>query len=217
MLCFFVEFIAIQDSQVCWQLHFIRVSTTKILYHPDLRTVLLPPANKVCEGYVFTPVCQSFCSQGGITRAGTPPWVGTPRAGTPSPGNACWDTVNKWAVRILLECILVLFMNRNYLNLGRKTDTYTVTLTYRKTGRQTDTLIDRQRHRPVAYPEFCQIFPKTARNWKNLYPEGRVTPPTQIRQRRQKERKPGRDKARKTGSQTDRGKAKHTYKQKERF
>ena len=26
----------------------------------------LPPANVVCEGYVFTPVCQSFCSQGGI-------------------------------------------------------------------------------------------------------------------------------------------------------
>ena len=25
----------------------------------------LPPANEVCEGYVFTPVCQSFCSQGG--------------------------------------------------------------------------------------------------------------------------------------------------------
>ena len=30
--------------------------------------LLLPPANEVCEGYVgyvFTPVCQSFCSQGG--------------------------------------------------------------------------------------------------------------------------------------------------------
>ena len=26
--------------------------------------VLLLPANEVCEGYVFTPVCQSFCSQG---------------------------------------------------------------------------------------------------------------------------------------------------------
>ena len=26
----------------------------------------LPPANEVCEGYVFTPVCQSFCSQGGM-------------------------------------------------------------------------------------------------------------------------------------------------------
>ena len=26
----------------------------------------LPPANEVCEGYVFTPVCQSFCSQGGV-------------------------------------------------------------------------------------------------------------------------------------------------------
>ena len=27
-------------------------------------SLLLPPANEVCEGYVFTPVCQSFCSQG---------------------------------------------------------------------------------------------------------------------------------------------------------
>ena len=27
--------------------------------------ILLPPANEVCEGYVFTPVGQSFCSQGG--------------------------------------------------------------------------------------------------------------------------------------------------------
>ena len=37
-----------------------------------------------------------------------PPWAGTPptRVGTP-PSNACWDTVNKRAVHILLECILV--------------------------------------------------------------------------------------------------------------
>ena len=27
---------------------------------------LLPPANEVCEGYVFTHMCQSFCSGGGI-------------------------------------------------------------------------------------------------------------------------------------------------------
>ena len=33
---------------------------------------LLPPANEVCEGYVFTPVCQAFCSQGG----GRAWWVG---------------------------------------------------------------------------------------------------------------------------------------------
>ena len=26
----------------------------------------LSPANEVCEGYVFTPVCQSFCSQAGV-------------------------------------------------------------------------------------------------------------------------------------------------------
>ena len=31
-------------------------------------TKYVPPANEVCEGYVFTPVCQSFCSQeeGGV-------------------------------------------------------------------------------------------------------------------------------------------------------
>ena len=29
---------------------------------------LLPPANEVCEGYVFTPACQSFCSRGGVSR-----------------------------------------------------------------------------------------------------------------------------------------------------
>ena len=43
----------------------------------------LPPANKVCEGYVFTPVCH-FVHGGylGLIRytppAGTPPWAGTP-------------------------------------------------------------------------------------------------------------------------------------------
>ena len=26
----------------------------------------LPPANEVCQGYVFTCVCQSFCSQEGV-------------------------------------------------------------------------------------------------------------------------------------------------------
>ena len=51
--------------------------------------------------------------------AGTPSWAGTspgqvhpsgrythPRAVTLPPSNACWDTVNKQAVHILLECIL---------------------------------------------------------------------------------------------------------------
>ena len=30
----------------------------------ELSPHFLPPANEVCEGYVFTPVCQSFCSRG---------------------------------------------------------------------------------------------------------------------------------------------------------
>ena len=40
--------------------------------------------------------------------AGTPPEQVQPQAGTPPPGSACWYTVNKRAVRIPLECILVL-------------------------------------------------------------------------------------------------------------
>ena len=41
--------------------------------------IYLPPVNEVCEGYVFTPVCQSFCSP----PAGTPHWQVHPLAGTP--------------------------------------------------------------------------------------------------------------------------------------
>ena len=58
---------------------------------------------------------------------GTLPWAGTPHWQVHPPGrytpdtgqvhppqvhprNACWDTVNKLAVRILLECILYLFL-----------------------------------------------------------------------------------------------------------
>ena len=40
--------------------------------------ILLPPANEGCEGYVFTHVCQSFCSQGVYTPLGRHPWTDTP-------------------------------------------------------------------------------------------------------------------------------------------
>ena len=74
---------------------------------------LLPPANEICEGYVFTPVCQSFCSQEGCVRqcmlGYTPLQEQTPpRADTPSVQYMLGDTGNKRAVRILLECILVI-------------------------------------------------------------------------------------------------------------
>ena len=42
--------------------------------HPTTLVKILPSANEVCEGYIFTPVCQSFCSKGGVCRS------------------ACWDT-----------------------------------------------------------------------------------------------------------------------------
>ena len=61
--------------------------TTSILNGPNKFIQLLPPANVVCEGYVFTPVCQSFCSQGGSTLAGTPPDQYTPQTRyNPRPG-----------------------------------------------------------------------------------------------------------------------------------
>ena len=33
--------------------------------HTYIHIIFSPPANEVCEVYVFTPVCQSFCSRGG--------------------------------------------------------------------------------------------------------------------------------------------------------
>ena len=38
---------------------------TKFSPSPRFRLIFLPPANEVCEGYVFTPVSQSFCSRRG--------------------------------------------------------------------------------------------------------------------------------------------------------
>ena len=50
--------------------------------------LLLPPANVVCESYVFTRVCHSFCSQGGFSiPGGFSIWGGSPsRGGSPSQG-----------------------------------------------------------------------------------------------------------------------------------
>ena len=100
-------------------------------------TSLLPPANEVCEGYVFTGVC---LSTGGLWQ--TPPWADHPPplgrhpttgptiphwADTPQPDplplcSACWDTVNKRVVRIPLECILVNTMLN--FDIGRNAKRY---------------------------------------------------------------------------------------------
>ena len=79
-----------------------------------LMLYFLPPANEVCEGYVFTPVCQTFCSQGGClpqcilgytnsSRTRPPPTP--PRSRPPGP-----DPLSRrlllLTVRIILKCIL---------------------------------------------------------------------------------------------------------------
>ena len=67
----------------------------------------LPPATKLRQGNVLTPVCHSVHG-GGVSA--TPPCRHPPAQcmlGYTPPPSACWDTVNKRAVRIPLECILV--------------------------------------------------------------------------------------------------------------
>ena len=49
---------------------------------------LLPPANVVCESYVFTGVC---LSTGGISQQGDPWEGGTPRHGDPPAGRPPWQ------------------------------------------------------------------------------------------------------------------------------
>ena len=106
---------------------------------------LLPPANEVCEGYVFTGVCLHWgvwpitCwdtppvrhPHGQTSPWPDPPWPDPP----PPPGrwadippgqtpplqtaplcSACWDTDNTRAVGILLECILVWFLSPHHHN-----------------------------------------------------------------------------------------------------
>ena len=101
---------------------------TPIIYNKNSALWFLPPANEVCEGYVFTPVCQTFCSQGGAwSRRGG--WSGEGclapggcllRGGLLLGGGACdWSRggclvemppgrLLLQMVRIPLECILVL-------------------------------------------------------------------------------------------------------------
>ena len=96
-----------------------------LLFQYDVE--LLPPANEVCEGYVFTRVCHSVHGgRGGLPHSmlgythpnlyqrQTPPSPGPeagtptgPEAGTPLVQCMLGDTGNKRLVRILLECNLV--------------------------------------------------------------------------------------------------------------
>ena len=65
---------------------------------------LLPPANEVCEGYVFTGVC---LSTGGVHDGGHAWQGGMHGRGVCMVWQILWDMVNEQVVRILLECILV--------------------------------------------------------------------------------------------------------------
>ena len=65
--------------------------------HDLVKHLLLPPTTKLWKGNVFTPVCQSFCSQGGSmcvyqdALGQTPPLADTPLADT-SLADTPWQT-----------------------------------------------------------------------------------------------------------------------------
>ena len=141
--------LAVQNVLVTWvkihrvQLHLMQNKISKLrylLYHTNmvskvitiLYLLFLPPANVVCEGYIFTGVCDSvkrggaWLLRGGGRRAWLLPggayvvaWAGGGHAWFLPGGGHAWffpgggvrrirrDTVNERAVRILLECILV--------------------------------------------------------------------------------------------------------------
>ena len=89
-----------------------------IIRGPYFRS-LLPPANEVCRGNVFTGVCLSTGGgcvssmqwpRGVCIPACTGQGGVCPRGCGRHPRRILWDTVNKRAVRILLECILVWFV-----------------------------------------------------------------------------------------------------------
>ena len=84
-----------------------------ILYNP-----FLSAATKLGQGNIFRSVCQEFCPLGGggclpQCMLGYTHLLGSrpPREQTPPPGSRLQHTVNERAVRILLECILVLLLS----------------------------------------------------------------------------------------------------------
>ena len=78
----------------------------------------LPPATKLGQGYVFTSVCDSVNRGVCLSSCWDPPPGSRhfprtrhpPGADTPPEQCMLGDTGNKRAVRILLECILVLYV-----------------------------------------------------------------------------------------------------------
>ena len=104
------------------------VSLIRATTHRRVSCLLLLPASKLGQGYVFTGVCNSVHRGGCLpqcmlgyhtpqeqTPPGRrhPPWEQTP----PPAQSMLGDTVNAREVRILLECNLVFFLDETILIL----------------------------------------------------------------------------------------------------
>ena len=88
---------------------------------PNEQTIFTARKWSLGQGNAFTPVCHYVHrGMGGVcpiacwdthtprqTPRQTPPWPDTPPGRHPCPPRIQWDMINKRAVRILLECVLV--------------------------------------------------------------------------------------------------------------
>ena len=161
---------------------------------------ILPSATKLRKGNIFTPVCQSFCSHGrgcipACIRADTTPLgrhilactgadtaLGRHITAYPSPGQTYpsihWGrhpVLPRWllqrTVRILLECILVSGWNKF---LSERKFRLKISIQF-SSWTEADPGFPRgwgAISQGRATIQICQIFPKTAWNWKNLDPRG---------------------------------------------
>ena len=90
-----------QPFDPAWQ-EMLNHATMKVcLFYRSEKNVLLPPATKLRQGNVFTPVCHSVHG-GSATPGQTPPWADTPCAVHAGIRSTCGRYASYWNAFLLI-------------------------------------------------------------------------------------------------------------------